>query len=290
MNPALPDLLQVLYPFSPQYHSCSEGKLHYIDEGCGEPLVFLHGNPTWSFFYRNLILDLQDSYRCLALDHLGCGLSDKPQQARYTLDGHIGRACDWLRGLGLESFQLVVHDWGGAIGFGVARELQGMVSRIHVLNTAAFPFRPVPWRIAMCRIPLLGSYAIRQHNLFARKATELTTVEPLAPAVRDGYLFPYANAASRLAIDAFVKDIPTSPRHRSWATLKAIEESLGAWRERPLQIIWGMQDWCFHSGVLQRWRELLPDAPVHTIEQAGHYLTEDAPEEICTQIRAFART
>lgn len=288
MNEQLPDLLQVLYPFNANHWQSPHGSLHYIDEGEGEPIVFLHGNPSWSFLYRDLVLGLRGRFRCLALDHLGCGLSDKPAAGPYTLAAHIERACSWIESLQLKRFRLVVHDWGGAIGFGVADRMADRIISIHVLNTAAFVFKPVPRRIALCRIPLAGTLAIRGGNLFAIKATELTTVQPLAQAVRDGYLWPYRSWADRVAIDAFVRDIPTSPRHRSWATLQAIESSLSRWRDQPVQILWGMQDWCFHTEVLKRWRELLPSAEVHEFVAAGHYITEDVGPQLIERIADFA--
>lgn len=283
----LPQLLRVLYPFEPHLHPTAEGNLHYVDEGQGDAIVFLHGNPTWSFFYREVILALRSRYRCLALDHLGCGLSDKPQQAHYRLAGHIERALSWLQSLQLKRFHLVVHDWGGAIGMGVAKAIPDQVHSLTILNTAAFPFPSIPPRIAACRIPLLGKLAVRGANLFAVKATELTTVQPLSPAAKDGFLFPYGSWANRVAIHAFVKDIPMSKRHPSWQCLYEIGDSISRWRKHPVQIIWGMQDWCFHTGILDEWQRRLPEAVVHRIDDAGHYLIEDAPETVIGLLSEF---
>ena len=146
----LPPRLKVLYPFDNHSFETSGGSMNYVDVGEGVPVVMIHGNPTWSFFYRDLILELQDNYRCLALDNLGCGFSDKPQDGDYTLCGHIRRACEWLDDLNLESFHLVVHDWGGAIGMGVADKLRDRVKGITILNTADFAFPSISWRIASC--------------------------------------------------------------------------------------------------------------------------------------------
>lgn len=281
----LPDWLKVLYPFDGHAWQSSEGRLHYVDEGDGHPVVMLHGNPTWSFFYRDLILALRPDCRCLALDHLGCGLSDKPQNAEYTLAGHIRRTVEWLEQLKLDQFHLVVHDWGGAIGFGVARELADRVSGISILNTAAFRFPTIPMRIGVCRVPLMGTLAVRGGNAFVKGATRMTTVNPLSEAVRDGYLFPYQTWADRVAIDAFVKDIPLSKSHRSWKTLLSIEESLSMWATRPVQILWGMRDWCFHEPILREWTQWLPDAEIHRFDEAGHFLLEDAGEQIFPLIK-----
>jgi haloalkane dehalogenase len=281
----LPPWLKVLYPFSGNAFEMPEGRMNYVDEGDGPAVVMLHGNPTWSFFYRDLILALRGECRCLALDHLGCGLSDKPQDAQYTLAGHIRRAVDWLKCLDVDRFHLVVHDWGGAIGFGVARELPDRVSGISILNTAAFRFPTVPMRIGLCRIPLMGTLMVRGGNAFVEGATRMTTVNPLSEAVKNGYRYPYGNWADRVAIDAFVKDIPLRRKNPSWKTLVGIEESLSLWATRPVQIIWGMRDWCFHEPILREWTEWLPDAEVHRFNDAGHFLLEDAGEEIIPLIR-----
>ena len=286
--PELPPRLKVLYPFAGQHSTTPSGQLHYVDEGTGPAVVMLHGNPTWSFFYRDLILGLRDSFRCLAVDHLGCGFSDKPQRADYTLAGHIDRTVAWVESLDLEDFHLVVHDWGGAIGMGLASRLPDKVRSISILNTAAFPFPKIPARIAVCRIPLLGRILVRGANGFVRAALRMTTVEPLSEAAAEGFALPYGNWHDRVAVHAFVKDIPMRRGHRSWSTLSAIAQSLPQWRQRPVQIIWGMQDWCFHTGILARWQEILPEAAVHRFDNAGHYLFEDAGEQILPLIRDLA--
>jgi len=283
----LPPSLQVLYPFKGASCATPEGTLHYIDEGDGPAVVMLHGNPTWSFFYRDLVLALRDSHRCLALDHLGCGLSDKPQRADYTLAGHIRRARAWLGQTGAERFHLVLHDWGGPIGLGLADALRERVESITLFNTAGFPFPSIPLRIAVCRWPLLGTLLTRGANAFVAAATVMTTVEPLSEAVKAGYRLPYGSWADRVAVDAFVKDIPMRRRHRSRAPLEAIADSLAGWRDHPVQLVWGMRDWCFHPAILAEWERRLPQAAVHRLPQAGHYLMEDAGERIFPLVRAF---
>jgi haloalkane dehalogenase len=284
---ALPPWLKVLYPFEGHIFPSAEGSLHYIDEGRGTPVVMLHGNPTWSFFYRDLILGLRDHHRCLVPDHLGCGLSEKPSSADYSLDGHIRRTIAWLDHCRLDQpFHLVVHDWGGAIGFGVARTMPERIRSLTVLNTAAFPFPSIPFRIAVCRWPLLGPVMVRGFNAFVNAATVMTTVQPLPQAVREGFRYPYRTWGDRVAVDAFVRDIPMRPSHRSWKTLKAIGESLTFWKERPVRIFWGMRDWCFHEGILREWERRLPAASVHRLPEAGHYLLEDAGEAVLPVLRA----
>lgn len=284
----LPPRLKVLYPFTGRRLDCGgEGTLHVVDEGGGPCVVLLHGNPTWSFFYRDLILDLRRDHRCIAPDHLGCGLSDMPARADYTLAGHIRRTVSLLESMRVESFHLIVHDWGGAIGFGVAQRMPGRISGISIFNTAAFTFPSIPKRIALCRFPLLGTLLVRGLNGFVGAATRMTTVNPLSEAVREGFRFPYSSWARRVAVDAFVKDIPMRRSHPSWETLKGIEVGLSRWREQPVGIFWGMRDWCFHDGILAEWKKRLPDAEVHPFPDAGHYLLEDCGTEIIPAVRSF---
>ncbi|MGA1204593.1 MAG: alpha/beta fold hydrolase [Opitutales bacterium] len=283
----LPPRLKVLYPFEQKQFAAPGGNLNYVDTGDGHPVVMIHGNPTWSFFYRDLILGLQDSHRCLALDNLGCGLSEKPQQGDYSLAAHVGRATAWIKSTGIGKFHLVVHDWGGPIGLGMADRLRDRVTGITIFNTAAFEFPGIPLRIAACRIPFLGATLVRGANAFVRGAAHMTTVEPLSRAVREGFTSPYGNWHGRVAIHAFVRDIPMRKSHPSWNTLKSIEASLPEWKKVPVQIIWGMRDWCFHGGILDRWEEILPGARVHRFERAGHYLLEDAGEAIIPLVRNF---
>lgn len=286
--PELPPRLKVLYPFDGRVFTSSGGRLNYVDSGEGPAVVMLHGNPTWSFFYRDLILSMSDRHRCLALDHLGCGFSDKPQDADYTLAGHVERACEWLLNSGVSSFHLVVHDWGGAIGFGVADKMRERVRGITILNTAAYTFSSIPLRISVCRIPLLGAWLVRGANGFVRAATRMTTVEPLSEAVAEGYQYPYRSWSDRVAVHRFVRDIPMNSRHPSWNTLKSIENSLSHWKTKPVQIVWGMRDWCFHQQFLQRWETLYPQARLLHLEKSGHYLFEDEGEQAIEAISAFS--
>lgn len=282
----LPASLQVLYPFESRFCELLEGKLHYVDQGKGSPIIMLHGNPSWSFFYRNLIIQLRQSHRCLALDHLGCGLSDKPENGTYRLQDHIDRTVAWIENLGLPRFSLIVHDWGGAIGMGVARALWDRVDRICILNTAAFRHPSIPLRIQVCRFPLFGKILVQGFNGFARAATRMTTVSPLSDAVKEGYLFPYDSWKNRRAVHAFVKDIPRRPSHPSYKVLKEIEDFVPQLRDRPVQVHWGMQDWCFHSGILQQWKEFVPGATYFEYE-AGHYLLEDAGSQVAHELPSF---
>ena len=180
------------YPFDPHFMTTTSGRLHYIDEGPRDapPLLMLHGNPTWSFYYRHLVRGLSDTYRVIVPDHLGCGLSDKPKQATYTLRGHIDRLAALVEHLSLTDITLVVHDWGGAIGMGFAVEHPERIGRFVVFNTAAFPSPHMPWQIGLCRIPGFGALAIRGFNAFVLGALMTCSAHPerLTDTVKAGYL------------------------------------------------------------------------------------------------------
>ena len=150
-----------LYPFRSQYLTLSGWKYHYVDEGSGDPLVMLHGNPTWSFYYRALIAAFSPTHRVIAPDHVGCGLSDKPQAYSYTLAQHINNLEALLDALELERLTLFLHDWGGPIGMGYALRHPERVKRFVVFNTAAFPVSRIPLRINVCKLPGFGALAVR---------------------------------------------------------------------------------------------------------------------------------
>jgi len=283
----LPGWLGAMYPFDGYFLETSAGKIHFVDEGNGPPVLLLHGNPTWSFFYRKLILRLIPTSRCLAPDHLGCGLSGKPRHWSYRLRDHIDNVERLLDTLGVERFALAVHDWGGTIGMGVATRRPEAVTRIQILNTAAFRSRLIPRRIAVCRTPLLGPIAVRGANAFARAATHMAVERALPRDVRRGYLYPYDSWANRIAIHRFVQDIPLEPSHLSYSELERIESSLEKLRDKPVQIHWGMQDFCFTPAYLEAWRRHLPGAKVHELNSAGHYVLEDAASETLDEMADF---
>ena len=206
-----------LYPFESHWLKIGPHRLHYVDEGSGPPLLLLHGNPTWSFYWRKVIEPWRKKFRVVALDHVGCGLSDKPAVYDYTLARHVENVLALVRALDLKDITLVAHDWGGPIGLGAAVALPQRFARLVLMNTAAFRSTRVPWRIRACRIPFLSAWAVRGLNLFVRGTLRMATEFPdrLSGAVRAGYLAPYDSWAHRIAVHRFVQDIPLSPRHRS---------------------------------------------------------------------------
>ena len=285
MSAALPGWLRALYPFEPKRFDTGRGVMSYLDEGQGdEAVVMVHGNPTWSFFYRNVVLGLRGKMRCIVPDHLGCGLSDKPQDFDYTLGEHTKNLRALLDSLKLKRIHLIVHDWGGPIGLGAALQKPEQLGRIVITNTAAFADTVVPWRIRLCRAPVIGEWLVRGLNGFAGPATWMAVTKPLRPEVKRGYLYPYNNWAHRIATHRFVVDIPSGRGTASDRALAEVENKLPLLRDRPVTILWGGQDFCFSRHYYNRWRELLPEARATCLEDAGHYLLEDAPEDCLAEI------
>lgn len=277
------------YPFESHFVEIDGEKIHYIDEGSGETILCVHGNPTWSFAWRNIVRRLSTGYRVIAIDHLGCGLSSKPAGHAYSLAGHISNLQSFVQKLNLSEITLLAHDWGGAIGMGAAGRMPERFSRFVLFNTAAFPSQDIPFRIAVCRIPFFGTLALRGLNAFSRAALTMAVEkhERMTPAVKRGYLAPYNSWANRAAVNAFVKDIPLRPAHRSWQTLLDVEAGLQQFQNHPMLFVWGERDWCFTTRFLDEFEQRFPGADTLRIPDAGHYVFEDSHEIFLPRIKQF---
>ena len=280
---------QALYPFSSHWLPLPAGRIHYLDEGQGAPLLMVHGNPTWSFYWRRLVGAFCDRFRAVVPDHLGCGLSDKPQQYPYCLQTHIDNLVSLIDQLDLQQVTLLGHDWGGPIGLGAALARPERFRRFVLFNTGAFPPPYIPWRIRICRTPLLGCLAVRGLNLFSRAALRMAVADrhTLSDAARAGMLAPYDSWRHRVAVWRFVQDIPGSPRHPTWQTLQRIEAELPGLAGQPFQLIWGLRDWCFTPLCLERLQELIPAAQVLRLADAGHWVVEEAHEQVVAAVETF---
>jgi cis-3-alkyl-4-acyloxetan-2-one decarboxylase len=287
--PVLPPHIREAYPFVARPLALPGGRMSYLDEGPvdGPVIIFVHGNPTWSFFYRSLVLRLRHRYRCIVPDHLGCGLSDKPGDFDYSLISHIENLGTLVDHLGVRSASLAVHDWGGPIGLGMARRRPDLVQKLVVLNTAAFPSTRIPVRIAVCRWPWLGALLVRGGNAFSAAALHMAVAHPLSRATRDAYLLPYRSWGERIAVHRFVRDIPLGPLDRSFGELEAIGESLAAFATRPVLIVWGLQDWCFDVTFLREWQHRFKHARIVQLADAGHWLLEDEPDAVGVAVESF---
>ena len=284
---------RTLYPFESRY--CDRGglKMHYLDEGRGAPVVMVHGNPTWSFYYRGLALALRASHRVIVPDHIGMGLSDKPGGDRYDfrLKSRVDDLEALLEQLGVrEDITLVVHDWGGMIGFAWACRHPERIKRLVVFNTAAFPppaGKTLPWQLALSRTAL-GPLLIQGLNAFCRGAARSCVARrPMTAEIAAGYLAPYDTWGHRLAVLRFVQDIPLGPADPSDALVRETGEKLSVLAERPMLLAWGGRDFVFDGDYYREWRRRFPRAEAHLLSDAGHYVLEDAREELVPLVRDF---
>lgn len=287
-----------LFPFASRRLDLDGLNYAYVDEGAGPPIVLVHGNPTWGFYFRSLLTALPAAgHRVICPDHIGMGRSAKPPAKAYpyTLSRRIAdltRLMDVLDPA--EPVDLVLHDWGGAIGMGWAVEHPDRVGRIVLLNTGAFPLPPgkrLPPSLRAARAPVLGDIAVLRGNAFAAGATVLAVRRRMSRAVRRGYLAPYDSPAHRVSVLQFVRDIPLTPTHPAYAVLARIEQRLPLLADRPILICWGMRDFVFDEQILHRWEAIYPAAEVHRFPDAAHYVLEDATEQIVPLVVDFlART
>jgi haloalkane dehalogenase len=284
------------YPFEPQAFVHANGlKQSYLDEGPrdGDVVIMLHGNPSWSFYWRHLVLGLRDKYRCIVPDHIGMGLSDKPDDSQYayTLQSRIDDLEALLAHLGVTGpVTLAVHDWGGMVGFGWALGHADRVRRLVILNTSAFPLpaaKRMPLRLRLGRDSKLGGWAIRRFNLFARGAARFGTRRKLSPAVRAAYSGVYEGWENAIATLRFMQDIPLAPGDRAWSLVEAAGLALPGYSDRPAFLGWGLQDFVFDKHFLAGFRKALPQAEVHAFKDGGHYILEEKHEELVPAIRAF---
>lgn len=285
---------QSLYPFSPRRFDRGSGiELSYLDEGQGPAVVMVHGNPSWSIYYRKLVLALRDQRRCIVPDHVGCGLSDVPtdEEYSYTLDNRIGDLGRLLDHLGVEAADLVVHDWGGLIGLGWAVEHPERVRSLVVLNTAAFhlpPGKAVPWQLRLVRDTALGALLVRGLNAFAAGAAWVGCTRHRMPAaLRRAYCAPYDSWRNRRATLRFVQDIPLAPSDPAYQTVSRVAERLELFADRRVLLGWGLRDFVFDAEYLAEFERRWPHAEVHRLPDAGHYVLEDAAAELVPAIVEF---
>ncbi len=286
---------ETLYPFETAVLDRGGHRYHYVDAGPkdGPVVLMVHGNPTWSFYWRNLISALQDTHRVIAPDHIGCGRSDKPSEEDYdyTLRSRIEDLGALVEHLDLQDITLVVHDWGGGIGFGWAVDHPERIEQMVVLNTAAFHLpdgKAFPSALTLARVPGLGGLLVRGANAFVRGANRFcVTKRPLPADVAEGYLAPYRTWSDRVAVHRFVTDIPLHPRDRAFSAIEATQNGLKRLADKPMFIGWGLRDFVFDHHFLAEWERRFPDAQVHRYEDCGHYILEDATEDLVPKIAAF---
>ncbi len=289
--------LAIHYPFASHFLDLNGLKYHYLDEGTGPAVVMLHGNPSWSFYYRNLVKSLSSRFRCIVPDHIGCGLSDKPGDDRYdyTLPQRVDDLEKLLNHLSLkENITLVLHDWGGMIGMAWAVRHPESIARLVILNTSAFPLpesKPFPFSLRICRETWLGTLLVRGLNSFSRGAALVGCKEnPMSGELRKLYQLPYDSWQNRIATLRFVQDIPLTPGDRNYDMICDVADRISQFAHLPMQIIWGEQDFVFDRHFLDEWKRRFPSAELHSFPKAGHYILEDRKDAVIPLINRFMDT
>ena len=263
--------------------------MHYVDEGTGPVIVCLHGNPTWGFLFRNLIARLRQEFRVIVPDHVGCGLSDQPADVFFTAADRIAHLEDLLEQLGVGRFSLVLHDWGGPIGTGLAVRRPADVERLVYFNTTLAETALLPGMIRRAASPLIGRLLTQHTMRFVKLLTSFGAVHTLTPEIKQGYHRPYRTRDSRRAIWGFVRDIPFTPSHPTAPLMADMVARLPSLADTPVKIIWGMNDPCFHPGILRHVAARFPQADVVEIPAASHLVLEDAAEQSIAAVHAFLR-
>ena len=284
-----------LYPFESQWLNVAGNRMHFLDEGPRDaPIVLMvHGNPTWSFYYRNLVIALRDRYRCIVPDHIGCGLSDKPaaDEYPYTLERRISDLDALMSHIQPQTtIHLVVHDWGGMIGFGWAVERPQQIGNMVIGNTAAFPLpaeKKLPAALWLVRNTKLGALLVQGLNAFSGIAARVAFKKPVSKEVRNAYTGPYDSWDNRIATLRFVQDIPLKPSDPGYSIVQMTESRLSEFADKPCLLAWGEKDFVFDRHFLKRWKQLFPQAKVLEYPDYGHYIFEDGGQALTQAISDF---
>lgn len=292
--PSMPPPVRERFPFESRFAVVNGQRMHYVDEGTGDPVLLLHGNPTWSFLYREFIPRLAAAgYRAVAPDHVGFGLSDKPaREYDHSLENHVANLAALTRQLGLTRVTVVGQDWGGPIGLGWALRHAADVKALVLMNTWAwseaseFHRRVFPWR--MMHAPVVGPYLFQRRNVLVERGIQLSVVhrERFAREALPAYRWALPDYDSRLLSRVFPRLIPLGPGDRAAATMDWLEASLRR-STLPALIVWGEADVVFPPPFAHRFKELLPHARGPLWVNGGHFLQEDSPEEIVRHIVDF---
>jgi len=296
----LPEWLKKLYPFESRFQEipnsaagASPHRMHYIDEGdAAKPcIIMVHGNPTWSFYFRNLIIALRDSYRVIAIDHIGCGLSVRSSDNASGPIRAAERATHlehFIDALGIKKFSLIMHDWGGPLGTALACRRIESVEKIVYFNTTLTEVDSLPGIIRRANNAFIGPLLTKYTRHFLKLMCRFGVHKKLSADVIKGYLYPYRSVARRQAIWDFVEDIPFDSDHPTAAEMDRFGRGLPELSARvPIQIIWGLNDPCFHREMLRRVAGHFPRARVLELLNAGHLVLEDETELCCATIKEF---
>jgi haloalkane dehalogenase len=275
------------YPFHRRYLALPAGRMHYVDEGEGPPLLFVHGTPTWSYEWRHLIRAFSDGRRCVAPDHLGFGFSDRPRDFPYTPEAHAANLSRFVRELDLRDITLVVHDFGGPIGLPVCLEEPARVRKVVVINSWMWSFEDDGEMAKKARVAsgALGRLLYRHANFSLKVLTPYAYGDRrrLTPAIHRAYLdrFPDRDSRERVLWTLARALLGSSAFYRG------LWEKRHVLREKPVLLAWGLKDRAFEPRLLDRWKEALPGASVTELPKSGHWPHEEEPEAVIRAMRAF---
>jgi pimeloyl-ACP methyl ester carboxylesterase len=281
------------FPFEPRFLDADGVRLHYVDEGPADapPLLFIHGNPTWSYMWRRPIAELSSKgHRCVAFDHMGFGRSDKPPQlSAYSLERHVGNALSLVDALDLAGVTLVAHDWGGPIGLGALLQRPDRLRRVVLMNTWAWELPSfLPPFLREFRTEGLGEILALGGNLFVESIPGGMHRRDTDPVMMEAYRAPFPDYWSRAGTLAFQREIPLTERDRSARLMASIHEQLPE-ISAPVKLVWGMRDPVFQPVFLDQWRELFPNAQTVELADASHFVVEDSPDAVTAAIEDFLR-
>jgi haloalkane dehalogenase len=274
------------YPFTSHFLQIEMGRMHYIDEGSGEPIVMIHGNPTWSFLYRHLIKGLSKDYRCIAMDHIGFGLSDKPRNWSYYPEGHAKNLNQFIEKLDLKDITLVVQDWGGPIGLSYAISSPENVKRLIIMNTWMWSVKGDPYyeRFSKFMGGPVGRFLIKRFNFFVRVVMKKAMGNPakLSGPVHQHYFKALEKPEERTGCWTFPKRIIDSGE---W--LDSLWSQRDKIKDKPALILWGMKDMAFREQELNKWSSLFTNCKVIRYGDTGHFVQEEQGSELCPVIEDF---
>ncbi|MEQ1918666.1 MAG: alpha/beta fold hydrolase [Elusimicrobiota bacterium] len=284
---------KTLYPFTGRRIDLGGYAMHYLDEGKGETVLMVHGNPTWSFYFREVVKALSPNFHCIVPDHVGMGLSDRPDDAhyQYTLKSRVDDLDKLMERVAPTGpVTLIVHDWGGMIGMSWAVRHPERIKAIVALNTSCFRLpaeKPFPPGLTIMRGNLTG-IPLRAFGFVRRVVLRSCTAKvTLTPEQMDGYHEPYDGWTKSRAVHRFVQDIPLQPGDPAWDTVVDTESKLERLKDVPMLLPWGLKDWVFDEAFLNGWIKRFPKATVKRFPDCGHFLLEDSGAEVVTLIKDF---
>ncbi len=276
-----------VYPFESHFSVIdSKGnRVHYLEEGSGETVLLLHGFPSWSFMYRDLIHELRPDFRCIALDHLGYGFSDKPLLYKYNISNHIKNAVKFAENMKFRKFHIVMHDFGVAVGLAMAERWPERISSMIFLNSSCFKMPRLFFILMLFKCPIISTILTRITNCLQRIYLHLGS-GAMNSQIEYGYLRPYDSYFNRIAISQGLKDIPLFPDHPSLSVYDDIESKAFVLSNKKMKFLWAELDFVHTKASLKRWAKILPNALLKRYEHGNYFLLEDS-QDARSAIRAF---